>query len=413
MSSRCRRRSCSTCSSRSCSSSARSWTRAASSTTSSSSVGTFLVNTLEPIQAYVAWTLPDSLQTAPRAPCASADSRSTSASAGSSPATATATRSAPSRAWTGSGKGAAGQNARAFYLIPMRILPATFDELLDDDFELDRGQRDSAVWGGFYQFPKTTRGDTVEVYGFYFDAVGAAADPAALLGHLVGRHTRVSRSRERPVELRGRGRGSDRRIGRHRRAATRRTRPRPSRSPAPLRGRLSVRHCVGRQPDFPIRRRERRRRSVRRRQRALQHAVRRPAIRIDDDGDLRPVQSQQPATRKGCASRCAPNPRLQGMLHYRSFRLAAARDTWVGIGARDPTGRAGDSLGSPARRLDHVGRDPGPARRSRLASSTSGSAASRTKPASPAGGDPTYIYLRRLRASKRVDWKAPALREEA
>ena len=33
------------------------------------------------------------------------------------------------------------------------------------------------------------------------------------------------------------------------------------------------------------------------------------------------------------------------MLHYRSFRLAAERDTWVGIGARDTTGRAGDSLG--------------------------------------------------------------------
>ncbi len=33
------------------------------------------------------------------------------------------------------------------------------------------------------------------------------------------------------------------------------------------------------------------------------------------------------------------------MVHYSSFRLAAERDAWVGIGARDATGRAGTSLG--------------------------------------------------------------------
>ena len=40
-----------------------------------------------------------------------------------------------------------------------------------------------------------------------------------------------------------------------------------------------------------------------------------------------------------------PNARWQGMLSYRSFRLAAERDAWVGVGLRDPSGQPGRSLG--------------------------------------------------------------------
>jgi hypothetical protein len=40
-----------------------------------------------------------------------------------------------------------------------------------------------------------------------------------------------------------------------------------------------------------------------------------------------------------------PAPRWRAMVAYRSFRLAAARDGWVGSGWRDPTGQAGSSLG--------------------------------------------------------------------
>ena len=80
------------------------------------------------------------------------------------------------------------------------------------------------------------------------------------------------------------------------------------------------------------------------------------------------------------------------MLHYRSFRLAAARDTWVGIGARDPTGRAGDSLG---RQLE--GSITWAAIPDRLALEAGlehlwfGRFADQTGVS--AGGDPTYIYL--------------------
>jgi hypothetical protein len=40
-----------------------------------------------------------------------------------------------------------------------------------------------------------------------------------------------------------------------------------------------------------------------------------------------------------------PAPRWRAMIAYRSFRLDAARDAWVGAGWRDATGLAGRSLG--------------------------------------------------------------------
>jgi hypothetical protein len=40
-----------------------------------------------------------------------------------------------------------------------------------------------------------------------------------------------------------------------------------------------------------------------------------------------------------------PRPRWQTMLSYRAFDLAAARDAWSGIGVRDLTGQSGRSIG--------------------------------------------------------------------
>ena len=40
-----------------------------------------------------------------------------------------------------------------------------------------------------------------------------------------------------------------------------------------------------------------------------------------------------------------PKPRWQAMIHYADARLAAARDSWVGSGWRDPTGASGKDIG--------------------------------------------------------------------
>jgi len=308
-----------------------------------SAVGTFLVNTLEPVQAYAAWTLPDSLQEGGKSTLRVG--RLTLDIGKRRLISRNRFRNTVS-SFTGvdwQWQGAAGQNARAVYLIPMRILPTTFDELLDDDFELDRGQRDSAVWGGFYQFPKGTRGDTVEVYGFRADAEGAATDPAASWG-LWSVGTRVFRGAAKgrwnyeleAVAQTGESGGVV--------AGTQRR---------DLDHRAHLLHFeVGYQFDAPW----------------APNLI----FQYDDaSGDEEPLDGRSerfntlfgdrrfeftttgiygPFNRsnlnaQGVRVTLAPNPRLQGMLHYRSFRLAAARDTWVGIGARDPTGRAGDSLG--------------------------------------------------------------------
>ena len=214
--------------------------------------------------------------------------------------------------------------------------------MLDNDFELDRGAARQRVWGGFYQFPKTARGDTVEVYGFDADAKGTAADRCRLLGHLVGRHARVPRAAKGRWNYEVEAVAADRRLGRQRRRRTQRI---------DLDHRAHLLHFeVGYQFDtawapnlmfqyddasgdedpfdgdnerfntlFGDRRFDLRRR------------------------DLWPVQSQQLA-RKGCGSRW----RRTRAARNAALPLVSARRRarqWVGIGARDPTGRAGDSLG--------------------------------------------------------------------
>ena len=142
-----------------------------------SSVGTFLVNTFEPIQTYAAWTRPDVLQDGAnstlRVGRLTLDIGKRRLVSRNRYRNTVSTFTGVDWEWRGAG----GQNARAIYLIPMLILPTSPDELLDDEFELDRGARDTTLWGGFYQFPKGSHGDTAEVYGFSYDSAGAAAAP--------------------------------------------------------------------------------------------------------------------------------------------------------------------------------------------------------------------------------------------
>jgi hypothetical protein len=307
-----------------------------------SSVGTFLVNTLEPVQAYAAFTLP-----------AGAGAKSTlrvgrlTLDIGKRRLISRNRFRNTLSTFTGidwQWQGADGQNARAIYLQPMRILPARLDEMLDNDFELDHGQRDTVVWGGFYQFPKGTRGDTVEVYGFDYDSTDVRADAASYFDDVWSVGSRVFRPAAKGkwnYEVEGVSQTGD--AGGTVAGVPRRD----------LDHRAHLLHAeLGYQLDTAW----------------APNLI----FQLDEaSGDEDPLDARSqrfntlfgdrrfeftttgiygPFNRSnlraaGMRLTLTPTPRVQGMLHYRSFRLGAERDTWVGIGARDTTGRAGDSLG--------------------------------------------------------------------
>jgi hypothetical protein len=308
-----------------------------------SSIGTSLVNTLEPIQAYVAWQLPGfggAGSSTLRAGRLTLDIGKRRLISRNRFRNTLSTFTGIDWQW----QGAAGQNARAVYLIPMRILPNAFDELLDDDFELDRGQRDTAVWGGYYRFPQARNRDTVEVYGFNYRSTDPGAAASAYFDDLWSIGARVFRAPERgrwhyeveAVSQTGTSGGTVAGVARR-----------------DLEHRAQLLHVeLG----------------------YLFDAAWTPNLLFlfdDASGDDDPLDGSNerfntlfgdrrfeltttgiygPFNRSnlrgpGLRLTVAPTPRLQAMVHYRSFHLAAERDTWVGVGARDPSARAGDSLG--------------------------------------------------------------------
>ena len=308
-----------------------------------SSIGTFLVNTFEPIQTYAAWTRPDVLQDGAnstlRVGRLTLDIGKRRLVSRNRYRNTVSTFTGVDWEWRGAG----GQNARAIYLIPMLILPTSPDELLDDEFELDRGVRDTALWGGFYQFPKGSHGDTAEVYGFSYDSAGAAAAPVTFfdiwsVGSRVFRAPAKGRWNYEVEVVAQLGESGGVVAGTPRRDLDHRA--------YLLHAEVGYQFDTAWSPNLML-------------------------LYDDASGDEDPLDGSNerfntlfgdrrfeltttgiygPFNRSnleglGLRLTYAPSPRLQGMLHYRSFRLAAERDVWVGIGARDETGRSGDSLG--------------------------------------------------------------------
>jgi hypothetical protein len=308
-----------------------------------SSVGTFLVNSLEPIQAYAAWTFEDSLrpggESTLRAGRLTLDVGKRRVVSRNRFRNTVTTFTGVDWQW----KGADGRNARALYLIPMRILPAAFDDLLDDDRELDRGQRDTSLWGGYYQLPKGPRSDIVEIYAFDYDSNGSASDPATFfdIWSVGSRVYRAPAKGRWNYEIEGivqTGESGGVIAGVPRRDLDHRAHL--------LHVELGYQFDVSWAPNL-----------------VYQY----DDASGDDDpldadnerfntlfGDRRfdfgPTGIYGPFNRSNLESHAlrltfAPGERWQGMVHFSSFRLAAERDTWVGIGARDVTGQSGDSLG--------------------------------------------------------------------
>jgi hypothetical protein len=117
----------------------------------SDSVFAGVVNTLEPIQTYFTWKVggtsrDDGSQSSLRVGRLTMDLGKRRLLARSNFRHAVASFAGADWQW----ESARGARVRAFYLVPMRTLPATADEMLDDDAELDRGARDTVLSGGYY-----------------------------------------------------------------------------------------------------------------------------------------------------------------------------------------------------------------------------------------------------------------------
>jgi hypothetical protein len=111
-----------------------------------------VVNTLEPIQTYAVWRFigprADGVESSVRFGRMTIDVGKRRLLARSNFRHAVASFSGVDWQW----RNGAGAQARAFYTIPMRTQPATGDELLSNDQELDRGARDTGFWGVYYLF---------------------------------------------------------------------------------------------------------------------------------------------------------------------------------------------------------------------------------------------------------------------
>lgn len=296
-----------------------------------------VVNTLEPIQLYAAWQARGSLGTsAVRVGRMTLDVGKRRLLARNRFRNTVNNFTGADWHW----QAADGREARAFYFLPMRALPVATEALLDNDQRLDRTQRGAALWGAYYAFAPRADQTTLELFALRYRVRGAADETLDLptAGARVYRPAAPARwSYEVEAILQG-GESSAIVAGTARRG---------------LSHRAHFLHLqAGYQLDTPWSPHI-----------ALQYDL---ATGDEDpsDGtverfntlfgarrfDFNPTGIYGPFARSnidtpGIRVEFQPTARFEAMLSYRSFRLAEPRDGWVGVGLRDSTGAAGDSLG--------------------------------------------------------------------
>jgi hypothetical protein len=235
-----------------------------------------------------------------------------------------------------------GRALRAFRWIPMRALPSDLASVLDNETELDRGTRDSSFAGLYYQFRALPKDVRLETYLFDY-VLDPESDPASAADHrsLGVRVYRAPKPGQWSYEAeaivqRGRSGGTVAGVAR-----------------SDLAHRASLLHL-----DLGY---------------SFDHRWA-PILSVNYDyasGDKSPTDLRNerfntlfgdrrfeygPTNIYGLVPRSnidAPSVRLtlrptakwQAMLAYRVFRLAEARDGWVGSGWRDASGAAGRSVG--------------------------------------------------------------------
>jgi hypothetical protein len=299
-----------------------------------------VVNTLEPIQAYLTWRIGDvrdDSESSLRIGRMTIDVGKRRLLARSNFRQAVASFTGADWQWQNTD----GTRARVFYVIPMRTLPDVPAELLDNDAELDRGARDAVLWGAYYLSAPRAERTQIELSLLTLDAAEGTGDmPPLDLGTLSARVFRPVARRGFNYEIEGgiqRGestalQGNALRLLDH--------------DAYYAHAEIGYAFDVQWTPNL-----------------LLQYDT---ASGDSDPSDARterfnPLFGERrfdtgPTSIYGAFQRSNiaspgvrltfnPAPRWRAMVAYRSFRLESARDTWVGAGWRDATGQAGDSLG--------------------------------------------------------------------
>jgi len=306
-------------------------------------VSTQIVDALEPEQLYVAWNLDGTLQ---------AGSKSTlrvgrmTVDLGKRRVLARSRYSNAVAGFLGADwdwRGANGSEARAFYFLPMRTLPADLDGLLDDDYDLDRGTRGAALAGFYYQLAPFADKSTFEVYLLDFD-VNPPRQTIAATAHLWTLDARLYRNPEpkhwtyevEPILQRGESAdvfSGVTRTGLDHRAYYLHLEAGYAFAAkwAPV---LLLQHTFASGDEDPTDARIERFNSL-------------FGDRTFEFGptDIYGAISRSNVNMLGVRLTLKPRPRWQTMVHYADVRLAEARDSWVGSGWRDPTGASGKDIG--------------------------------------------------------------------
>jgi hypothetical protein len=238
---------------------------------------------------------------------------------------------------------AAGRGARLFYVLPFQTLPSDLDSQLDNDVELDHPARGARVIGAYYQLPPFAGRSVIETYVLGYDVDAPPSNPTAA-AHWAAAGARAYRAPQagawgyevETIWQQGRAGGTVNGVAR-----------------TNLSQRAYFAHV---EAGYGFR------------------GAWQPTLLLQYDlasGDRDPTDSSLerffsllgarrfdfgPTGIYGAFARSnletpglrltlVPQPRWQAMFSYRVLELASARDQWVGSGWSDPTGRSGRSIG--------------------------------------------------------------------